>query len=243
MPHPVMQWFYRLASPVWFYRLTAGWSLPLAVSSALLLLAGLVWGLGAAPADFRQGEVYRIIYLHVPAAALAQSVYAVIGLAGAVFWIWRIKLAAMLIEAAAPVGLALTGLALATGAVWGRETWGAWWLWRDPRLMSTLVLLFLYLGLVALRRSFDDAGKADRALSVLAVVGLANLPVIRYSVEWWNSIHQPASLSVTGSSSLHPSILWPLLWCMLAFALAMSAAVLMRLQLVVLRNEAGGGRA
>ena len=234
MYRALLTFAHRLSSPKWFYRWTAPWILPAAGLALLIHLAAVAWGLLATPADFRQGELYRIIYLHVPAAALAQSVYALAAVCGLVFWVWRTRMAAMLIAAASPVGIALTLLALASGAIWGQSTWGTWWLWRDPRLMSTLVLLFLYLGLVALRLAFDEhPDKADRAVSVLAVVGVANLPVIRYSVEWWNSIHQSASLSLTGGSALHPSMLWPLLACMASLGLVVAAALVLRLHLVL----------
>ncbi|MGI9345042.1 MAG: heme ABC transporter permease CcmC [Gammaproteobacteria bacterium] len=221
-------WLHRLGSPKWFYRLTSPWLLPFAVVALLLHCLAVGWGLFLAPSDFRQGEAYRIIYLHVPAASLAQLVYGLLAVSGLVFWIWRIRLAAMLIAAAAPVGTALTLAALFTGALWGQITWGTWWLWSDPRLMSSLVLLFLYLGLVTLNLAFDDKDKADRLVSVLAVVGAANLPVIRYSVEWWNSLHQPASLSITGSS-LHASILWPLLAALFTLALVVASGLALRM--------------
>ena len=225
---------HRLTSVKWFYRYTAPWLGIFVILALALHLAALGWGLLLAPSDFRQGEVYRIIYLHVPAAALAQSVYLLAAAAGLVFWVWRTRMAAVCIASAAPVGTALTLIALATGAIWGQATWGTWWLWKDPRLMSTLVLLFLFLGLISLRRAFDDPDKADRAVSILAVVGAANLPIIRYSVEWWNSIHQSASLSITGSSALHSSILGPLLACMSSLALLVGAALLLRMHLVLM---------
>ncbi|MFT5575665.1 MAG: heme exporter protein C [Bermanella sp.] len=209
-------WFHKWSSPRWFYQLS-GQLLPwLAMLTALTLVTGVVWGLMFVPPDYKQGNSFRIIYIHVPAAAVAMAGYMVMAAAGAISLIWRIKLADMVMKCCAPIGAALTFLALVTGAIWGKPTWGTWWVW-DARITSVLVLFFLYVGVLALYKSFDNKEAAGRACAILALVGAVNIPIIYWSVEWWYSLHQPASISFTGESSIHPSMLRPLILTITGF--------------------------
>ena len=207
---------HKLGSPPWFFGFSGTlvrWLLPVTVT---LLLAGAVWGLLVAPPDFRQGNSYRIIYIHVPAAVVALAGYYVMAFAGAVSLIWRIKMADVTMRAAAPVGAVLTAIALVTGAIWGKPTWGAWWVW-DARITSMLILLFLYLGVVALFEAYENKTAAARACAVLSLVGMVNIPIIYKSVDWWYSLHQPASIKFTGSSAIDASMLYPLLGMIITF--------------------------
>ena len=210
------QWFYQLASPRWFYEI-CGKLLPWFSIMALLLLAvGAVWGLVFAPPDYQQGNSYRIIFIHVPSAILAQSCYILMALAGAIGLIWKIKMAHVIAKCCAPVGASIAILALLTGAIWGKPTWGAWWVW-DARLTSMLVLLFLYFGVIALHSAFENENSGDRAAAVLAIVGVVNIPIIKYSVEWWNTLHQPATFKLTEKPAM-PSEMWvPLLIMVIGF--------------------------
>jgi heme exporter protein C len=206
------------------------WLLPVTI---LLLVVGAYWGLLVAPPDFRQGNSYRIIYIHVPAAVVALAGYYVMAIAGAISLIWRIKMADVAMRAAAPVGAVLTAVALVTGAIWGKPTWGAWWVW-DARITSMLILLFLYLGVVALFEAYENKTAAAKACAVLTLVGTVNIPIIYKSVDWWYSLHQPASLKFTGGSAIDASMLYPLLVMIGAFYLlfAMSMLLNMRAELL-----------
>jgi heme exporter protein C len=229
-------WFHRLGSPPHFYRI-AGRLVPWFAWPALLLCAaGLVDGLFLAPTDYQQGEGYRIIYVHVPAAVLSMMVYAVMALSAGAGLIWRMNVAHALAASCATIGASFTAVALATGSFWGRPMWGTWWEW-DPRLTSELLLLFLYLGYMGLRAAIEDTGQADRASAVLALVGVVNLPIIHYSVDWWNSLHQGHTLLKFGRPSMPPSMWVPLVSVMLGFMLYFGALVLIRARGEVLRRE------
>nr|WP_210425177.1 heme ABC transporter permease [Spongiibacter thalassae] len=182
----------------------------LAVPGLLLFIGGCVWGLLFVPPDFKQGNSFRIIYVHVPAAAVAMGAYMFMATAAAVHLIWRMKLAAMVMKVVAPIGASLTFLSLVTGAVWGKPTWGTWWVW-DARITSVLILFFLYLGIIALHQAFENREAAAKACAVLAIVGAVNIPIIYWSVEWWYSLHQPASIKFIGESTIHPTMLRPLM--------------------------------
>jgi heme exporter protein C len=229
---------YRLASPNYFYDLT-GTALPwLGIATVLLFAVGLPWGLAFAPADYQQGDSFRIIYVHVPAAAFSMGVYVAMAITGAIGLIWRIKVAAMVSRSCAPIGAAFTLLALVTGALWGKPMWGAWWVW-DARLTSELILLFLYLGYMGLQEAIEDRDTAARAGAVLALVGLVNIPIIHYSVEWWHTLHQGATIFKLGKPSMAPSMLWPLLVMMAAFCLLAVTVVLMNARNEVLARKLG----
>ena len=210
--------FHRLGSPRPFYEIS-GVILPSAGILCLFFLAvGFIWALGFAPPDYQQGHSVRIMYIHVPAAIVAQSSYMMMATAGAVFLIWRIKIADMALQCAAPIGASLTFLALVTGAIWGKPTWGTWWVW-DARLTSTLVLLFLFIGVIVLRSAKEGSESVGRATAILAVVGLINLPIIKFSVDWWFTLHQPSSFSLTESPSMPPEMWLPLLVMVVGFYL------------------------
>lgn len=227
---------FHFAAPSRFVELArrvAPWFFGLSV---LLAMAGLYVGFAVAPTDAVQGEAYRIIYVHVPAAWMSMFVYLVMAFWAAVGLIFNARLASAMAAALAPTGALMTFLALWTGALWGKPTWGTWWVW-DARLTSELVLLFLYLGFIALRGAIDDPRRADRAAGLLAIVGVVNLPIIYFSVQWWNTLHQGASVTLGKA----PSMTTPMLMGMLLMALAAwaycIAAALLRVRLEVLERE------
>lgn len=226
----------RLAAPKFFYPF-AGRLLPwLGWLAAGLLLVGAGWGLAVAPADYQQGDSYRIMFIHVPAAWLSMLTYMVMAGGAFVFLVWRIKLADMLAKTCAPLGAAFTALTLVTGSLWGKPMWGTWWAW-DARLTSELVLLFLYLGLIALRGAIDEPQRAGRATALLALVGVVNIPIIHFSVEWWNTLHQPASLTRMAGPAIHPAMLTPLLLMIAGFTVYFLAVLLQRLRCEILERE------
>ena len=209
-------WFHRLASPPTFYRWGGTLQWIFGVLAVLLIVVGTYGGLVLAPADYQQGDAFRIIYVHVPSAWLSLFVYTSMAVAGGVALIWRMKLAELYVIAAAPLGAAFTALALVTGMLWGEPMWGTYWVW-DARLTSELVLLFLYLGVIALAAAFEDPRRGARAAAVLALIGVVNVPIIHYSVEWWNSLHQGATVTKFDSPSITGDMLWPLLVNALGF--------------------------
>ena len=222
----LMLFFHKLGSPPWFYRFS-GLLLPWLWAAFLMLLAlGLYLGLVKAPPDYLQGESARIMYIHVPSAYLSMMVYALMAVMGFIALVWRVRLCEIMMISSAPVGAMFTALALITGALWGRPTWGTYWVW-DARLTSELVLFFLYLGVLGLYAAHDEPRKAARSAALLAIVGVVNLPIIHYSVLWWNTLHQPPSLT-TGGSSIHASMLWPLLVMIIAWKLFYAANLLDR---------------
>lgn len=230
------QWFYRLGSPRWFYEKTDAWVPWLALLSIVLLLAGAVWGLGFAPQDSKQGNSYRIIYIHVPASFLALAGYYTMAISGAIGLIWKMKLADMVMKCAAPIGAVLTFIALLTGAIWGKPTWGTWWVW-DARITSMLLLLFLYLGVIALQEAFQHQQTANKASAILALVGTVNIPIIYKSVDWWYTLHQPATLKFTGESPIDSSMLYPLLTMIVGFYVFFALVLLMRTRTEILQRE------
>lgn len=231
-----MKSFYKLTSPENFYNV-AGYLIPWLIFVAIIFFVyGLVGGLILAPADYQQGDAFRIIYVHVPSAFLSLMVYVVMAVAAAVFLIWRIKLADVIIGASASLGAWFTALALITGSLWGKPMWGAWWVW-DARLTSELILLFLYLGVIALRSAIPSRDSAAQASSILLVVGVVNIPVIHYSVYWWNTLHQGSTIKLLGPSLIAPSMLYPLLAMIVAFVFYYKATLLMRARYEILIRE------
>ncbi len=219
---------HRFANPARFLKI-ARVATPITLWLGLALLAvGLGKGLFASPPDYLQGESVRIMYVHVPSAWLAMAGYLFLAIAGATSLVWRHQLADVAGRAAAPVGAVFAAVCLMTGSLWGRPTWGTYWVW-DARLTSMLVLLFLYLGYIALSNAYDDRERGGRAAAILALVGIVNLPIIKFSVEWWNTLHQPASIRLSGSS-IHADMLWPLLLAAAGFQLLFAAMVLMRMR-------------
>ncbi|MDO6440783.1 heme ABC transporter permease CcmC [Marinobacter sp. 2_MG-2023] len=230
------QFFHKLGSPKWFFGISTRFMPWLLAGGVILLMAGVVWGLAFAPEDYLQGNSYRIIFIHVPTAFMAQSVYIMMASAALVTLVWRMKLADVFVKAVAPVGLVLTFLALFTGAVWGKPTWGTWWIW-DARLTSMLILMFLYGGVIALDRAINDEKSAARAVAVLVLVGVVNIPIIKYSVEWWNTLHQPATFKLTEKPSM-PAEMWvPLLLSVLGLYLIFGWLACVRMQTEILSRE------
>jgi heme exporter protein C len=229
-------WFHRLGSPPYIYALAARLTPWFAWPAALLISAALYAGLVLAPPDYQQGEGFRIIYVHAPSAWMSLMVYTIMASAAAAGLIWRIKVGHAVAASSAPIGASFTVAALATGMLWGRPMWGTYWQW-DPRLTSELLLLFLYLGYMGLRSAIEDPQRADRASALLAIVGVVNVPIIHYSVEWWNSLHQTASVMKVGKPAMPASMLVPLLLMLLGFTLLYAALLLTRLRGELLRRE------
>ena len=224
---------HRFANPARFMRLSAAilpWTAALAVA---LLGLGIYLALFVAPPDYQQGEAVRIMYVHVPAAWLASFVYALVALMSAVALIWRHPLADIAAQSAAPLGAGFTVLCLVTGSLWGARMWGTWWVW-DARLTSVLVLFFLYLGYIALVNAFDEPGRGARAGAILALVGVVNLPIIKFSVDWWNTLHQPASVFRLGGPTIAAAMLWPLLIMALGYTLLFAALLMVRMRTALL---------
>ncbi len=230
-----MQWnkemskLHYLANPARFSRLSALVLPWLTLATVLLIGSGLYLGLLDSPPDYQQGETVRIMYVHVPAAWMAMGCYSSMAIASAMALIWRHPLADLIAQESAPIGACFTAIALMTGALWGQPMWGTWWVW-DSRLTSVLVLLFLYLGYIALVNAFDDPQRGARAGAVLALVGWINIPIIKFSVDWWNTLHQPASVSRLDAPAIHPAMLTPLLLMGLAFLLLYLVLLLLRVR-------------
>jgi heme exporter protein C len=229
-------WFHKLGSPKWFYQWSSKWALPVFSIGLLAMLVGVGWGLAFAPTDYQQGDTYRIIYLHVPAAVLAESCYLSLGVAGFVYLVWQMKMAPIFIKSMAPIGAAMAAIALLSGAIWGKPTWGTWWVW-DARLTSVLVLFLLYMGIIALQNTLEDAALANQATAIVSVLGLINLPIIKYSVNWWNTLHQPASFSLTEKPAMPMEMWLPLLIAVIGFYCLVAGLVMWRMQSEILLRE------
>jgi heme exporter protein C len=228
--------FHRFANPARFLRFAAVVQPWIAWITVILFAAGLYLGLLASPADYQQGETVRMMYVHVPAAWMALFCYSALAGACAVALIWKHPLAELAAKATAPIGASFTFLALVTGSLWGKPMWGTWWVW-DARLTSMLVLFFLYLGYMALNNAFDDPGRGAKSSSILALVGFVNVPIIKFSVDWWNTLHQPASVVKMGGPAIHASILAPLLVMGVAFTTYYLWVVLIRIRREVTANK------
>lgn len=222
-------WLHQLASPPTFNRF-ADKVIPWGLSLWLLtFVIGLVWSLWIAPTDYQQGEAYRIIFVHVPAAWLSLFVYTSMTIIGTIGLIWHFKLSDIYIRCAAPLGALFTFLTLITGSVWGKPMWGTWWAW-DARLTSELILLFIYIGFIALQSSFTDQQTRRQVNAIVLLIGFVNIPIIHFSVEWWTSLHQPASILKFGAPSVHPDMLKPLLLMAFSYTLFFSLMVIMAMQ-------------
>ncbi len=230
------RWFHQWGSPKWFYERASRWQFVFGFVGLTLLFFGTIWGLAFAPVDYQQGHSYRIIYLHVPVAFLAQALYAGMAFCAVVLLVWKMKLADVGMQAMAPVGFAFTILALISGAVWGKPTWGTYWVW-DARLTSMLVLAFLYLGVMGLRSAILDFEQAGKTCAILVLVGVVNLPIIKYSVEWWNTLHQPASLTLTKKPAMPASMWVPLFVNIIGYYAAAAYLVLALMRGIVLNRE------
>ncbi len=227
---------HRFANPTRFMRV-ANAILPwCAVLTVLFLAVGLYLGLVRSPADYQQGDTVRIMYIHVPSAYMAMFVYAAMAVSSAMALIWKHPLADMIARASAPIGAGFTLITLVTGSLWGQPMWGTWWVW-DARLTSVLILFFLYLGYIALVNAFDDPARGAKPAAILALVGAVNLPIIKFSVDWWNTLHQPATLVTMEGPKLDPSMMWPLLAMIVGFNLFYVTVGILRL-----RSEIAGAR-
>ncbi len=236
--NPLVRWFHQLASPPYFDRFAARWS-PWCYGVGLLIMLFGLWGaLFNVPADYQQGDSFRILYIHVPAAWMSLGVFAGMAIYSAIALIWRIKLCEILAMACAAPGAAFTLVTLITGAIWGKPMWGTWWDW-DPRLTTELILLFMYLGVIGLYHAIEDRRAAARAAGLLAIVGVVLLPVIRYSVVWWNSLHQGQTINMFGESSMDPSMVMPLWAMVIGTHVWFVGSLLARARAVNLRREAG----
>jgi heme exporter protein C len=227
---------YQLASPKAFYTLTGRLIPWLLASAGLILFVGLIWGLVFAPADYQQGDAFRIIYIHVPCAFLSMALYAGMGFLSLLVLVWRIKLAGLMLTVVAQTGACMAFLALVTGSIWGKPMWGTWWVW-DARLTSELILLFIYAAILATGNAYQNKEQSDRIVAILTLVGLVDLPVIHYSVYWWNTLHQGATLSVFSRPKIDVSMLYPLLFTLFGFALYCVAAISSRARNEVLLRE------
>lgn len=230
------KWLHPYANPEISYHF-AGKILPWCARLAFVFLAiGLTWALLFAPADYQQGDTFRIFYLHVPAAMLSMGIYLGMAIAALSSLVWQLRLADATAAAMAPIGATFTFIALITGAAWGKPMWGTWWIW-DARLTSELILLFLYLGVIALHNAFEDKNLAGKAAGILALVGVINLPIIKYSVEWWNTLHQGATVSKLGQPSMTADMFWPFVVCFIGFAFFVTALICLRFRSEILNRN------
>jgi heme exporter protein C len=225
-----------LANPARFRRFSQRVLPGLGFATVLMLGVGLYMAFFVAPADYQQGQTVRIMFVHVPSAWLSMGGYALLAVLGASLLVWRHPLAALMARAAAPVGASFAAVCLLTGSLWGRPMWGTYWVW-DARLTSMLLLFFLYLGHIALSRAYDDSGRGDRAAAILALVGVINLPIIKFSVDWWNTLHQPASVTRLDVPAIHNSILVPLLWMAVSLLFLFIWLVLLRTETEIDRRR------
>ena len=236
--NPVLRWFHQLGSPPYFDRFAARWAPWLLWAALPPLLFGLYMGLWVVPPDYQQGDSYRILFVHVPSAWMSLMIYSVMAINAFIALVWRIKLSELLAMACAPIGAGFTLVTLITGSLWGKPMWGTWWTW-DARLTSELVLLFLYLGVIGLHAAIEERRTAARAACFLALIGLVNLPIVHFSVVWWNTLHQGSTIRLFGPSSMDSSMLAPLLLMTLATKLWFAGSLLRRTQADLLHAEAG----
>jgi len=238
MWHNFKRWFYQMGTPVYFFKKSRLWIIWSGVLGAILMLVGVIWGLGFAPADYQQGNSFRIIYIHVPAASLAMSAYVLLAIWGVIFLVWRIKMVDVLAEATIPAGAVLTLIALVTGSIWGIPTWGTAWA-ADARILSMAFLLFLYIGIYLLRSQVRPFSKAQRLASLLAMIGVINIPIIKYSVEWVSTLHQGATFSLSEKPKMPPSMYLPLIFCILGSYCLLFSWILKQAQRLALQREVG----
>jgi heme exporter protein C len=232
----VIDAMHRFANPTRFLRLVdrvEPWAWGIAIVAITL---GIGWGLVIAPQDYQQGDTVRIMYVHVPSAWMALAIYSGMAIASAVGLIWRHAVADLAAKASAPIGAGFTLVNLVTGSLWGKPMWGTWWAW-DARLTSMLILFFLYLGYIALWQAIEDEAKAARAAAILALVGVVNVPIIKFSVDWWNTLHQPASVVTMEGPKIHPDLLWPLLLMGVGFMALYLGLLAMRIRAELLERR------
>ena len=230
------KWLHPYANPEVTYHFTGRLIPWLTVITIILLSIGMTWALLFSPADYQQGDSYRIFHIHVPTASLSMGIYVGMAIAALCSLVWQLKLADASAAAMAPVGAVITFIALVTGAAWGKPMWGAWWVW-DARLTSELILLFLYLGVMALHNAFEDKNLAGKAASILTLVGVINIPIIKYSVEWWNTLHQGATVSKLGKPSMTLDMLWPFLFSFLGLVFLVALIICIRFRTEILARN------
>lgn len=230
------KWLHPYANPETSYQLSHRLIPWFAAVSGVLLFIGLIWGLVFAPPDYQQGDSFRIFYIHVPAASLSMGIYLGMAIAALCGFVWQLKLSDAAVAAMAPVGAVFTAIALITGAAWGKPMWGTWWVW-DARLTSELILLFLYMGVIALNNAFDDKAVGGKAAGILSIVGVINLPIIKYSVEWWNTLHQGATVSTLGKPAMTGDMFYPFVVCFLGFAFLTAMVICIRFKTEVLSRN------
>jgi heme exporter protein C len=234
--NPVLLWFHQTGSPANFDRFAARWT-PWSFALAFIGLAiGIYGALFGVPADYQQGENFRILYIHVPCAWMSLFIFVVMAIQSFIALVWRIKICEILAMACAPVGAAFTLITLVTGSIWGKPTWGTWWTW-DPRLTSELVLLFLYVGVMGLYGAIEDRRAAARAAGFLALLGLINIPIVHFSVQWWNTLHQGSTIKLIGPSTMDASMMWPLIATTLASKAWFVGSLLQRARAMNLEQE------
>ena len=232
----IKKFFHQFASPKSYFAIANKFGKPVLAFFFLLYIGALVWGLFFTPPDVVQGDSYRIIYMHVPASFMAQILFVVMAITSAVFLIWKLKLAAYVSKSIAPIGAIVTFFALFSGSIWGIPTWGTWWQW-DARITSTLILFIMYLGLISLHASFENKDKADKFFSVLVLIGVVNIPVIKKSVDWWSTLHQSASITLTSKPAIDPVMLYPLMFSIVAFIGLIFGLVILSSQKEILKRE------
>ncbi|MDG2060994.1 MAG: heme ABC transporter permease CcmC [SAR86 cluster bacterium] len=232
----IKSWFIKMGSTPGFFNSTTRYVSWFGLFAFLILTFGLIWGIFFSPPDYKQGEVYRIIYIHVPSAILAESVLITMSIFGFLNLVWRVKIAGMLVRSAAPIGASFTFLALISGSIWGYPTWGTWWVW-DARLTSTLLLFFIYASIIGLYSFSDNQLKGDKSISLLSIVGIAIIPIIKKSVDWWQTLHQPSTFSLTSSPSMSPEMYIPLAICVIGFYFIYIFMLIQRLRVEILYRE------
>ena len=230
------KWIHQFGSPKYFYDISLHLSKWVTIVCIVCFIGGLYGGLVLAPADYQQGDSFRIIYVHVPAAWMSLFIYVILATSGAISLIWHIKITDIIARVSAPIGASFTFLALSTGAIWGKPMWGTYWVW-DARLTSELILLFLYLGYIALQSAFDDKRIAARAGAILALIGIINIPIIHYSVEWWSTLHQGPTITKLDKPSIHLTMLIPLILMVIAFKTFYIATALIKIRSEILKYE------
>ena len=232
----IILWFNQTGSPPRFDEFAKRWAGPSFLAAFVLMAIGIYGALFAVPADYKQGDSFRILYIHVPAAWMSMSIFVIMAIQSIIALVWRIKLCELLAMASAPIGALFTAITLISGAVWGKPTWGTWWTW-DPRLTSELVLLFLYLGVIGLYAAIEDRRAAARAAGFLAIVGVVNVPIVHFAVTWWNTLHQGETIRLIGPSKMDSSMMWPLLVLLVATKLWYIGSLLVRTRVLNLQQE------
>jgi len=232
----IILWFNQTGSPPRFDDFATRWAGPSFLAAFVLMAIGIYGALFAVPADYKQGDSFRILYIHVPAAWMSMSIFVIMAIQSIIALVWRIKLCELLAMASAPIGALFTAITLISGAVWGKPTWGTWWTW-DPRLTSELVLLFLYLGVIGLYAAIEDRRAAARAAGFLAIVGVVNVPIVHFAVTWWNTLHQGETIRLIGPSKMDSSMMWPLLVLLVATKLWYIGSLLVRTRVLNLQQE------